>query len=421
MLISSPEGDPERSDEMNHWLRTLVVLATLLLMALAAAVVIRLLAFIHHTLLLFSLGGLLAYALSPLVEWLRRVGLPAGKLRRQTPAALAMFGMLGLAILLSLGLVGGFTVRELKTLSQDNVRYQAGMQPGASAQMQQLAKKTYQWRAGQKLAEWDAWLNRHNMHLNLRQNLKHPSGVVKRLSSQVTANVLLVLAGVGKTVVEGALVLLIALYFLIFCGDLRTRFNRGLPDKLRAYSEQWMDDVNAILGGFVRGQLLLALVLGVLSALLCLALGIKLWAILGLFVMASSLIPVVGPYVGGIPAVISALITPVHGFLTPTVRVIVVVIFFVVINEFGSKVLYPRLVGAALGLHEVLVLFVLFAGFEVSGLTGVLFAAPLTALCIATLPQLWRMWQGAPPVSLSTVSHKNGRAAPEKREERLEQ
>jgi predicted PurR-regulated permease PerM len=80
---------------------------------------------------------------------------------------------------------------------------------------------------------------------------------------------------------------------------------------------------------------------------------------------------------------------------------VLVLIAFVVINEIGSKVLYPRLVGAALGLHEVLVLFVLFAGLEVGGIVGVLFAAPVTAFAIVTMVHLYRYWHELPDDLLS--------------------
>src|SRR5262249_46802665 len=120
--------------------------------------------------------------------------------------------------------------------------------------------------------------------------------------------------------------------------------------------------------------------------------------------------PVVGPFIGAIPAVIAALVSPTAHF-NPIVRVAVLVVCFGVINEIGSKILYPRLVGAALGLPEVLVLFILLVGVVVGGLTGVLFAAPLTALAVVTLVQLYRLWQGLPPVSVAQAAQQSGRQA----------
>jgi predicted PurR-regulated permease PerM len=186
--------------------------------------------------------------------------------------------------------------------------------------------------------------------------------------------------------------------------------HRNAPAALRPYVEQWQDDVSRILGGFVRGQLVLALIMGTAAGLSCLLLGLQLWLLIGIFVVLAALIPVVGPYLGAIPAVISAALSQ-HGHFSPTVRVVAVIVVFFIINEFGSKVLYPRLVGAALGLHEIIVLFALLAGFEVGHLPGVLFAAPLLALSIVTVTHLYRFWQGLPPLSLSDTARAEGAVA----------
>lgn len=403
--LVSPNTSKARQGR-DHWLNTLIVITTILMFTLAVSVGVRLLTSIHHTLLLFSLGGLIAYALDPLVETVRKARLPSGKSRSRTGSVFVVFILMILIVFTGLAFIGKFTAKEVRMLIRDNSTYQAGIKPTATPSQKELAKHTYEARAQHEITEEDKWLYAHHIHLNLKRSIQHPPTGVKALSQKITNNALKVIASIGKFFVESVLVLLISLYMLIYSEEIRKRGNAHLPDWLTPYAEQWQDDVNAILGGFVRGQLLVALVMGVLGGMLCLIIGIKLWAIIGLFIVVASLIPVVGPYIGAIPALISAAITPTDGFMTPLIRVVVVIVFFVVINEFGSKILYPRLVGAALGLHEVLVFFVLFAGFEVSGLTGVLFAAPLTALCIATLPQLYRLWVGAPPISLVSPSNR---------------
>ncbi len=207
---------------------------------------------------------------------------------------------------------------------------------------------------------------------------------------------------------ESIIVLLIALYFLIFASDMREKFNGMLPTDLSTRADLWETDVNRILGGFVRGQLIIALLMGALAAVGCLLIGIHLWLLIGLIVVVASLIPVFGPYIGAIPAVIAALVGPTH-FHNPVVAAVLVLVLFVVINEGGSKVLYPKLVGSALGLHTVLVLFVLFAGLELDGIVGVLFAAPIAALAIVTMVHLYRFWQGLPDGLLANVARNESR------------
>ena len=367
---------------MDQWVRLLLVTATCLLLSLSVFVAVRLLSCISHTLLIFSLGGLLAYAAEPIIVRARIFGLASGaEPRSRAKTTLLVFtGFIGVLVVGLLGLSLPLT-RQVEMLAADHIQYEenARLHP----------------------RDCDTWLADRNIRLNLEENIKHPPPNVKGWGELVSSGVLSAVGHIGKAVVEGFITALIALYFLIYCNEMREGVLRNLPHRLLPYARYWMDDVNRILGGFVRGQLLLAVTIGAMAAILCLLLGIKLWLLIGLFVVVAALIPVVGPFIGAVPAVIAALLSP-HAHFPPVVRIVVLVASFGIINEVGSKILYPKLVGAALGLHEVLVLFILFAGVEVAGLTGVLFAAPLTALGVVTLAQLYRLWQGMPPVSLAT-------------------
>ena len=367
---------------IERWQRLLIVLTTFLLFLLTIAVMVRLMTSIGHTLLIFSLGGLLAYALDPLVEMLRK-RMP-GK-RGRTMSVFTIFGGLGLILALGAFFFGRELGHQVQLLGANHAEYEA--------------------RTRAKLDDLDEWLRERGVHVRLQDQMDHPPANVRTWGEAVAKGAARFFILAGRDVVEGLIVLLIALYFLIYSEELRAGTNQVLPSRFRAYVEQWQDDVNRILGGFVRGQLILALIIGGLAGAACFLIGIKIWLLIGLFVVVAALIPVVGPVLGAIPAVAAAIITPGGN---PVIRAAIVIVVFVFINELGSKILYPRLVGAALGLHEVLVLFILFAGFEVSGLTGVLFAAPLTALTSVTLVQLYRLWQGLPPISVANLTQRGG-------------
>jgi predicted PurR-regulated permease PerM len=376
---------------MEQWLRLLIVVSTILALTLLVAVAVRLLSFVGHTLLIFSLGGLLAYALDPIVERARGNESASGKRPSRARTTLVVFAGIGCIVVGACLALSRPMEYEVSSLAKDHLIYEEG--------------------ASSRLNLFDDWLVDHNVKLNLREYVKHPPPNVKTWFENLSGHLLTLLGHIGKGVVEGFIIALVALYFLIYCQEMRDGVLHSAPEKLAPYAVQWMDDVNRILGGFVRGQLVLALTIGGMAAALCLLLEIKLWLLIGLFVVVAALIPVVGPFIGAVPAVIAALLSP-HALFSPVLRVVILVACFGVINEVGSKILYPKLVGAALGLHEVLVLFILLAGVEVGGLTGVLFAAPLTALSAVTLTQLYRFWQGLPPYS---VAHAAEAAALRKR------
>lgn len=375
---------------MDKWTRLLVITATVLLLLTFLGLLIHLGTYIHHTLLLFSLGALIAYAIDPLVELLRRIHLPKS---HQVPSreicVASVFVVLFTLIGLGIWSLGGALVLQVSDL-QENF-----------PQDRQIALD--------RAASFDKMLAIRHIHFSLTQTMLHPPKEAVLVGENIGKDVVPLLSHLATDVGESVIVLLIALYFLLFAAEMRERFNGLLPVNIRSRADLLETDVNRILGGFVRGQLIIALIIGAAAAAGCLIIGIKPWLLIGLFVVAASLIPVFGPYIGAIPAIIAALIG--HTHFAPGIAAGLVVLLFVVINEAGSKILYPKLVGKALGLHTVLVLFVLFAGLEIGGIVGVLFAAPLTALAIVAVVHLYRFWQDLPDTLLAGVARVEGQAA----------
>jgi len=371
---------------MDKWTRLLVVVATFLLLLTLIAASVRLAMSVHHTLLLFALGGLVAYALSPLVERLSRT-------RLSRPLSVTVV-YLGLLIIFGLGAwsLGGKIDAQVQDVTQNFPQYK----------QQALV------RAG----DLDQKLAARHIKFSLTNSIQHPPANVTAIGERVGKDALPILQRSFTDAAEAVIVLLIALYFLIFAPNMREKFNGMLPPDLARRADLWETDTSRILGGFVSGQLIIALIMGAAAALGCLAIGLGPWLLIGVFVVVASLIPVFGPYIGAIPAVLVALISPTH-IHSPVVAAIAVLLLFVFINEVGGKVLYPKLVGSALGLHEVVVLFVLFAGLEIDGIVGTLFAAPVTALVIVTVVHLYRLWQDIPD---SLISNTNRREAKKKGE-----
>ena len=351
------------------WRRLLVVVATFLALLALGAAVVRLGMAIHHTLLLFALGGLLAYALEPLVSFAQR------RIRRRSASVFTVFGLLLAGLVGGVWWLGGHAARQAKILQRDAPRYQAR----ALALAHDFDENT---------------LRPRGVEFSVEDAIQHPPPEVGVYERRLGQEALPLLAHTVKNVAESVIVALIALYFLIFGTEMKESANRALPSFLLQYAEPWEEDVDRILGGFVRGQLLVALVSGALAAVGLLLVGVHLWLLIGAFVVVAALIPVFGPYIGAVPAIVAALVGPTH--FTPVAGALIVLVLFVAITEVGSKVLYPKLVGKALSLHEVVVLFVLFAGLEIGGITGTLFAAPVTSLAVVTLVHLYRLWQELP-------------------------
>jgi predicted PurR-regulated permease PerM len=131
--------------------------------------------------------------------------------------------------------------------------------------------------------------------------------------------------------------------------------------------------VNRVLGAYIRAQLTLGVVVGVVASLGLFLLGIKFSVLLGLVAGVTELIPIIGPLLGAIPGVFVALAT------SPD-KVIWVVLLYAGIQTVENTVLVPRIQSHAVGVHPAIVMVALMVGSETAGLWGVLLSVPVTAV-----------------------------------------
>src|SRR5204863_3478858 len=136
--------------------------------------------------------------------------------------------------------------------------------------------------------------------------------------------------------------------------------------------------VEHALASYVRGQALLSLIIGTSAGIGIYLLGFLGWMpggekyalLFGAWVAVTEVIPYVGPWLGAIPPFVYALV--VH-----PISAVWVVILFLIIHQIEGHVVVPNVMGSALRLHPLLVIFGLLVGTEIYGLAGALVALPL--------------------------------------------
>ena len=134
------------------------------------------------------------------------------------------------------------------------------------------------------------------------------------------------------------------------------------------------------LGGFLRGQLSVMIILGVLYGLGLWAVGISVGPLIGMIAGLISFVPYLGAIVGVLMGVIAALVQYQDWF-----HVMLVLIVFAVGQTLEGYVLVPKFVGDKIGLHPVAVMFAILAGGELFGFVGVLLALPVAAVVMVLL------------------------------------
>ncbi len=139
-----------------------------------------------------------------------------------------------------------------------------------------------------------------------------------------------------------------------------------------------LKEIDFAVGGFLRGQILVSLVVGTTIGVFLLALGVNFAILLGILAGILNIIPYFGPVLGGAVAVIVAL------FESPRLALIVL-IGMIVIQQIDSAIISPVIMRHAVNLHPVVVIFSLLIGGALFGFLGLLLAIPVAAVIKALL------------------------------------
>ncbi|MGN0144222.1 MAG: AI-2E family transporter [Clostridium sp.] len=126
-------------------------------------------------------------------------------------------------------------------------------------------------------------------------------------------------------------------------------------------------------GEFIRGQLLEALAVGILSSIALKIAGIKYSFIIGTIAGISNMIPYVGPIVGTVLAAIMGLLSG------SPIKILYAIIAMLIVQQIDNHLLAPQIVGNSVGLHPVFTMMAILIGGNIGGLLGMLISVPLAA------------------------------------------
>lgn len=141
-------------------------------------------------------------------------------------------------------------------------------------------------------------------------------------------------------------------------------------------SRRWpalRQDINGLVGGFIRGQAMVALIIGSLTGTVLPLLQIRFTTILGILAGPGEFIPYFGPSIAAVPAVFA-------GFLTSPLRAAQVLLAVAIIQQVDTAVIGPKVLGDRTGLHPLLVILAVLPGGYLVGPWGLLLAVPVATV-----------------------------------------
>jgi predicted PurR-regulated permease PerM len=344
--------------EIPRWIQ-LVGLPLVLLLAWAVVGAVR------HAVFLFLVAMLIALLLNPLVRALARLRIPRG------------FGVaivfLSFAAALVVAIVGlAAVVVDQGRSASDRIDAYVTTESG---------------RTGRTGAEMDVdrlqvWLDEHRLgRIQIREQA---NDFINNLNVEELSRTALDYAegaalGIFEFLFALVLIVVVCIYMLLDMPRLQRAADRRFPP--RPGSPSLLSQVESSVGGYVKGQVLVSLIIGTSAGLALWLLGTMGWlprgfetyAILfGAWVAFTELIPYLGPWLGAIPPLI-------YGLVVDPLSALWVAILFLAIHQIEGHIVIPNVMGSALRLHPLLVIFGLLAGAEIYGLPGVFVALPTLA------------------------------------------
>lgn len=166
-----------------------------------------------------------------------------------------------------------------------------------------------------------------------------------------------------------ALVLVMTFYLVVQENGLKKFIRSIVPTQNQPYVTSLTNRIQFRIGKWFRGQLTLALVIGIVSYIALRIIGVPYAFVLAIVAGLMEIVPYIGPIIAAVPAVFLVLDNPVKALL--------VIAAYIVINQLENHILVPKIMQKAVGLSPVVIIVALLIGAKVAGVMGIVLAVPV--------------------------------------------
>lgn len=371
-----PSGGPAaRSPLSPRWSASAKLVVGLTGIVLAGALVVRFRALLQ----LLVIAGIVAFLLVPVVRVIHRRSRLSWRL-----ATHLVFLLLILLVIVGFTATGLALAQEVQSLVQtvQNILQDLpGLLEAVSGMVIVLGPLRID------LAQFDLASLAEQAMVYVRPFLGEASGVVTSLAGGAIET----LAKIGFVMV--------AAYFLTLDQPVFTEMWKRTA--LPGYQYDWsrlQTALDRIWVAFLRGQIVLGLVIATVVTVGLSILGVRNALVLGLVSGLLEFMPIVGPFVAGAIAALVAFFQGSNWWgLDPLIFTLAVIAFFIIIQQLENNLLVPRILGNALSMHPVVILVAAVIGATLAGILGILLSAPTVATLILLGRYVYRKVFDLPP------------------------
>lgn len=237
---------------------------------------------------------------------------------------------------------------------------------------------SYSERYNQIFEQLKIWLENSGLSDNLKEQLISTVENANELLGTAVSKSFEQIKRIGSNVVNVLLGMILAFYLLKDLDFFKKLYNDTMAVLIKKKDNRklrnLLTDINSIISNFIRGQLLDALIVGILCSIGLFIIRLDFAVLIGMTAGISNVIPYFGPIIGSIPAVIVGLLSG------SPVKALLALLVLIAVQQVDSTLISPRVVGDSVGLHPVFVMLSIIIGGAYFGLWGMLLAVPVAAI-----------------------------------------
>lgn len=188
--------------------------------------------------------------------------------------------------------------------------------------------------------------------------------------------------GLASRIIDLVVVPILTFYFLKDWMMIRETFVSFVSTGQRTKVRRIIEDVGTIISGYIRGQVTVSIIIGVLVFLGMYFFDLNYALTIGLIAALTEFVPIIGPIIGAIPALLIAL-------LASPMLAAKVAIFYVIIHQLENHIIVPKIMGQSIDLHPVTVILAFLIGAQLFGLAGMILAVPVAAILKVIFNHIW--------------------------------
>ena len=181
-------------------------------------------------------------------------------------------------------------------------------------------------------------------------------------------------AALGR-IVTFVLVLILTYYFTVDKNRIKVKMYKAIPLNYRSDILNLAGEINAAMMEFLKGKLLLAFIVGLMTMLMLFILGVNFAVAIGLITMIADIIPYIGPFLAFVPAFF-------FSFMDSWTKAIWVAVLFFFLQWAENNLFAPKILGKRTGLHPAMVLLCIFIGGGTFGVIGMILSVPIFSILV---------------------------------------